>query len=66
MPPVTVKMLLVPYLTSAIRMYEESFDSREDIDTAMKRGCAHPMGSSTLSGRADRHCVKLIRRRRAR
>jgi 3-hydroxybutyryl-CoA dehydrogenase len=38
-----VNMLLVPYLMSAIRMYEDGFASREDIDEAMKRGCGHPM-----------------------
>ena len=44
-----VNMLLVPYLMSAIRMYEDGFASREDIDEAMKRGCGHPMGPLTLA-----------------
>jgi len=43
-----VNMLLVPYLMSAIRMYEEGFASREDIDEGMKRGCGHPMGPLQL------------------
>jgi 3-hydroxybutyryl-CoA dehydrogenase len=43
-----VNMLLVPYLMSAIRMYEDGFATREDIDEGMKRGCGHPMGPLTL------------------
>jgi 3-hydroxybutyryl-CoA dehydrogenase len=44
-----VNMLLIPYLMAAIRMLEEGFASREDIDTGMKLGCGHPMGPLTLS-----------------
>jgi 3-hydroxybutyryl-CoA dehydrogenase len=44
-----VNMLLVPYLMAAVRMYEEGFASREDIDTGMRLGCGHPMGPLTLS-----------------
>lgn len=43
-----VNMLLVPYLMAAIRMYEDGFATREDIDEGMKRGCGHPMGPLTL------------------
>jgi 3-hydroxybutyryl-CoA dehydrogenase len=43
-----VNMLLVPYLMAAVRMFEEGFASREDIDTGMKLGCGHPMGPLTL------------------
>ena len=43
-----VNMLLVPYLMAAVRMYEEGFASREDIDDGMKLGCGHPMGPLTL------------------
>ncbi len=43
-----VNMLLVPYLMAAVRMFEEGFASREDIDTAMKLGCGHPMGPLAL------------------
>ena len=43
-----VNMLLVPYLMAAVRMYEEGFASREDIDTGMRLGCGHPMGPLTL------------------
>lgn len=44
-----VNFLLVPYLNAAIRMLEEGFASREDIDTGMKLGCGYPMGPLTLS-----------------
>jgi 3-hydroxybutyryl-CoA dehydrogenase len=40
--------LLVPYLMAAVRMFEEGFASREDIDTGMRLGCGHPMGPLTL------------------
>jgi 3-hydroxybutyryl-CoA dehydrogenase len=43
-----VNMLLVPYLMAAVRMYEQDFASREDIDQGMKLGCEHPMGPLTL------------------
>src|SRR6266540_1407483 len=33
-----VNFLLIPYLNSAIRMLEEGFTSREDIDTAIQLG----------------------------
>jgi 3-hydroxybutyryl-CoA dehydrogenase len=44
-----VNRLLIPYLFDAIRLYESGFASREDIDTAMHLGLAHPMGPLTLS-----------------
>jgi 3-hydroxybutyryl-CoA dehydrogenase len=44
-----VNALLVPYLLSAIRMYESGFASREDIDQGMVLGCAHPMGPLRLA-----------------
>lgn len=43
-----VNMLLVPYLMAAVRMYEEGFATREDIDQGMRLGCGHPMGPLTL------------------
>ncbi|CAB4860710.1 unannotated protein [freshwater metagenome] len=43
-----VNMLLVPYLMAGVRMYEEGFASREDIDDGMRLGCGHPMGPLTL------------------
>jgi 3-hydroxybutyryl-CoA dehydrogenase len=43
-----VNMLLVPYLMAAVRMYEDGFAAREDIDEGMRLGCGHPMGPLTL------------------
>lgn len=44
-----VNALLVPYLLSAVRMFESGFASAEDIDNGMVLGCAHPMGPLTLA-----------------
>jgi 3-hydroxybutyryl-CoA dehydrogenase len=44
-----VNALLVPYLLSAVRMYESGIATREDIDNGMEMGCAHPMGPLKLS-----------------
>lgn len=43
-----VNFLLSPYLMGAVRMYEEGFASREDIDAGMKLGASHPMGPLQL------------------
>jgi len=43
-----VNFLLIPYLMAAVRMYEDDFASREDIDEGMKLGAGHPMGPLTL------------------
>jgi 3-hydroxybutyryl-CoA dehydrogenase len=43
-----VNYLLTYYLNSAIRMVEEGFASKEDIDTAVKLGLSHPMGPFEL------------------
>lgn len=43
-----VNFLLIPYLMAAVRMYEEGFASREDIDQGMKLGAGHPMGPLAL------------------
>jgi 3-hydroxybutyryl-CoA dehydrogenase len=44
-----VNRLLIPYLNDAIRLYEQGFATREDIDTAIHLGLAHPMGPLTLT-----------------
>lgn len=44
-----VNSLLVPYLLSAIRMFDSGFASAEDIDRGMELGCAHPMGPLRLA-----------------
>jgi 3-hydroxybutyryl-CoA dehydrogenase len=43
-----VNMLLIPYLNSAVRMLEDGFATREDIDTAIHLGLNHPMGPLQL------------------
>jgi 3-hydroxybutyryl-CoA dehydrogenase len=44
-----VNALLIPYLLSAIRMFESGFASARDIDNGMVIGCAHPMGPLKLT-----------------
>jgi 3-hydroxybutyryl-CoA dehydrogenase len=43
-----VNRLLIPYLNGAVRMLEEGFATREDIDAAIHLGLNHPMGPLTL------------------
>jgi 3-hydroxybutyryl-CoA dehydrogenase len=43
-----VNTLLIPYLLSAVRMLEEGFATREDIDAAVHLGLNHPMGPLQL------------------
>ncbi len=43
-----VNRLLVPYLFDAVRLYQDGFATREDIDTAIHLGLAHPMGPLAL------------------
>jgi 3-hydroxybutyryl-CoA dehydrogenase len=43
-----VNLLLIPFLTHAIRLYESGFATREDIDEGMRLGCGHPMGPLQL------------------
>jgi 3-hydroxybutyryl-CoA dehydrogenase len=45
----TVNALLIPYLLSAIRMFEQGLATPEDIDQGMVKGCAHPMGPLALA-----------------
>jgi 3-hydroxybutyryl-CoA dehydrogenase len=44
-----VNALLIPYILSAIRMYESGFASKEHIDQGMVLGAAHPMGPLRLA-----------------
>ncbi len=44
-----VNMLLIPYMLSAIRMYETGVATAEDIDTGMRLGANHPMGPLELT-----------------
>lgn len=48
-PGYVVNRLLVPYLLHGIETLESGIASAEDIDTAMKLGCGHPMGPLALS-----------------
>ena len=48
-PGFVVNRLLVPYMLDAIRVYEQGLASRDDIDSAMKLGCGHPMGPLFLT-----------------
>jgi 3-hydroxybutyryl-CoA dehydrogenase len=43
-----VNMLLIPYLNGAVRMLDDGFASREDIDAAVNLGLGHPMGPLQL------------------
>ena len=43
-----VNALLFPYLNDAVKMLAEGYAGVEDIDTAMKLGCGHPMGPFEL------------------
>ena len=44
-----VNGLLMPYLMSAIRMFEAGHATAEDIDAGMVLGCNHPMGPLRLA-----------------
>ncbi|MBV8715761.1 MAG: 3-hydroxybutyryl-CoA dehydrogenase [Chloroflexi bacterium] len=43
-----VNFLLIPYLCEAVRMLEQGFATREDIDVGMMLGTSYPMGPLTL------------------
>jgi 3-hydroxybutyryl-CoA dehydrogenase len=43
-----VNALLFPYLNDAVGMLEANYASADDIDVAMKKGCAYPMGPFEL------------------
>jgi 3-hydroxybutyryl-CoA dehydrogenase len=55
-----VNALLIPYLLSAIRVYESGVASMADIDKAMKLGCAHPMGPFGLADLIGLDIVQAI------
>ncbi len=55
-----VNSLLVPYLPSAIRMYEAGYASASDIDSGMVLGCGHPMGPLALSDLIGLDTVRAI------
>jgi 3-hydroxybutyryl-CoA dehydrogenase len=43
-----VNNLLFPYLNDAVKMLEASYAGVDDVDNAMKLGCAYPMGPFEL------------------
>ena len=47
-PGFIVNALLIPYLLDAVRMFENGFATKEDIDTGIRLGLNHPMGPLTL------------------
>lgn len=55
-----VNALLVPYIFSAIRMFEGGHATAEDIDTGMKLGCGHPMGPLTLADMVGLDTLRAI------
>jgi 3-hydroxyacyl-CoA dehydrogenase len=48
-PGFVVNRLLVPYLVQSLLLLERGDATANDIDTAMKLGCGHPMGPIELS-----------------
>jgi 3-hydroxybutyryl-CoA dehydrogenase len=44
-----VNALLIPYLLSAVTMFDAGSASADDIDAAMVEGCGHPMGPLALA-----------------
>jgi 3-hydroxybutyryl-CoA dehydrogenase len=44
-----VNYLLMPYMLDAVRMLEQGFASKEDIDLGMMLGTSYPMGPFTLA-----------------
>jgi 3-hydroxybutyryl-CoA dehydrogenase len=55
-----VNYLLIPYVLSAIRMFESGFASAEDIDAGMVEGCAHPMGPLALADLVGLDTIKAV------
>jgi 3-hydroxybutyryl-CoA dehydrogenase len=55
-----VNALLIPYLLSAIRMFESGFASADDIDNGMVLGCSHPMGPLRLCDLIGLDTVKAV------
>ena len=48
-PGFVVNRILIPMINEAIEVLQTGVASAEDIDTAMKLGCNHPMGPLTLA-----------------
>ncbi len=48
-PGFIINRLLIPFIIDAIAVFDAGLASREDIDTGIKLGLAHPMGPLTLA-----------------
>ncbi|MEV6984752.1 3-hydroxybutyryl-CoA dehydrogenase [Sphaerisporangium sp. NPDC051017] len=55
-----VNALLIPFILSAIRMYESGFASAEDIDRGLVLGAAHPQGPLSLADLIGLDTTKAI------
>jgi len=55
-----VNYLFVPYILSAIRMFESGFASAADIDDGMVEGCSHPMGPLALADLVGLDTIKAV------
>jgi 3-hydroxybutyryl-CoA dehydrogenase len=47
-PSYVVETLLYPHLDDAVRMVEDNYATRQDVDTAMRLGCGYPRGPFEL------------------
>jgi 3-hydroxybutyryl-CoA dehydrogenase len=47
-PGWVVESLVYPHLDDAVRMLDDNYATREDIDTAMRLGCGYPRGPFAL------------------
>ena len=52
-----VDALLHPYLSDAVRMVEDGYASRGDVDVAMTQGCGYPSGPLEMLGRIGPRAV---------
>ncbi|WP_443678819.1 3-hydroxybutyryl-CoA dehydrogenase [Nocardioides nitrophenolicus] len=55
-----VNALLIPFILSAIRMFESGFASAEDIDQGLVLGAAHPQGPLALADLIGLDTVKAV------